>query len=138
VFVTLSLYRHSDCHGAALLGTTMKLYDTLRKDGVHFLQCFHYALVHTSHGSWHSCFSLGAAGPYEGTSSKNKNLKHGIAIAAYGQMNMKEKNALKGYSSTAMFDRLATGFQDIVVNNPEAILDPQYAKYYENPELARK
>jgi len=136
VFVTLSLYRHADCHGASLLGTTMRLYDSLRKDGVHFMQCFHWALVHTNHGTWHSCFNMAGA-PY-GATAKNKNLKYGIAIAAYGKLSLTEKNALKGHSSTEMFDTLAKDFRDIKVRGLDDILDPQYAQFYEDPELARK
>ncbi len=137
VFISLSLYRHADCHGASLLGQTMKLYDSLREDGVHFLQCFHWALVHTKHGTWHSCFALSDT-PYEGAHDRNRNLKYGIGIAAYGQLTLTQKNALKGRSSADMFNQLGNEFQDIRIEKRDDILDPQYAKFYKNPELARK
>lgn len=137
VFIILSLYRHADTHGKSILGRTMRLYDQHHKAGTHFLQCLHWALVNTSHGGWHSCFSL-SSGPYGSTEAKNRNLKHGLGIAAFGQLTLTEKNALSGSSSSHMFDRLSREFRDIKVSGPDKILDPKYAKYYKDPNLARK
>ena len=116
----------------------MRTYDARRKAGVHFVQCFHWALANTNHGTWHSCFDLGTAGPYGGPENKSLNLKYGIGIARYGQLTLDEKNELPGRSSTTMFNTLAQDYRDIQVESVDDILDPQYAKYYENPELARK
>jgi hypothetical protein len=114
----------------------MFLYDQLRKTGVHFLQCLHWTLVNTDFGAWHSCFSVGGLGPYAGGLDRALQLRNGLAIAAYGRLTLDEKNALKGRSSTSMFDRLATKIPNIKIEKVDDILDPKYAKYYENPDLA--
>jgi len=138
VFITLSLYRHADCHGKSILGRTMSLYGNLRREGVHFLQCLHWSLVNTPFCTYHSCFNVGGTHPYEEGLSKAKQLKYGIAIAAYGKLKQCEKNKLTGNNSVMMFHSLAKGLKDIRVSAVDEILDPKYAEFYENPDLARK
>ena len=140
VFIALSLYRHADCHGRSILGRTMKLYRELHEDGVHFLQCLHWSLINTNHRIWHSCFNLRtpSASPYERYPDRSKNLKYGIALATYGKMSLAEKNALVGSNSTLMFDNLAKELKDLEISCEDEILNPEYAKYYEDPEKARK
>ena len=115
----------------------MKLHDKLGGEGVHFLQCLHWTLANTYHSTWHSCFGLSAE-PYGRAREKRRNLKYGIGIAAYGKLTLKEKNKLPGHISTTMFDNLAKGLGDLRVKHLDEILDPKYAKYYEDPELARR
>jgi hypothetical protein len=116
----------------------MYLYDHLRKSGVSFLQCLHWTLVDTDFSTWHSCFSVGNTKPYEGGLARALLLKNGLALAAYGQLTVDEKGALRGRSSTSMFEKLANRYQDITLKAVDDILSPEYAKYYENPELALK
>jgi len=116
----------------------MYLYDQLRKSGVTFLQCLHWTLVSTDFSTWHSCFSVGNTKPYEGGLARALLLKNGLALAAYGQLTVDEKGDLRGRSSTSMFEKLAHKYQDITLETVDDILSPEYAKYYENPELALK
>ncbi len=143
VFVALSMYRHADCHGKSIVGQTMTLYDRLGKTGVHWLQCLHWAFCHTDYGTWHSCINLTSnPSPYYGddVEPRTKNLKWGLALAAFGKITpTKRKEELaKENQTTLMFDTLARKLKNIRLDHVDGILDPQYAQYYENPELARK
>jgi hypothetical protein len=139
VYITLSLYRHADIHGKSILGRTMYLYGKLQREGVHFLQCLHWSLLNTRHGTWHSCFPISSPSPYTGMSAtQSQNLKYGIALAAYGKMALAEKNVLSDRYSTGMFTRLAKAIMDVRVERVDDVLDPQYAHYYQRPHLAAK
>lgn len=145
IFVALSLYRHADCHGKSILGRTMILQQRLHKEGVHFLQCLHWALCNTDYGVWHCCINLDCRrGPYEQNTRDNPgtDLKWGLALAVFGKMSLadraRQEKLSKIKSSTFMFAHLAMQLQDFKIKSTDEILDPKYAKYYRDPELARK
>lgn len=137
IFVTLSMYRHSDQHGISIVGRTMKLYDSLKEQGVHFLQCLHWALVTTNYSHWHSCINL-CDNPYDGSHARAKNLKWGLALAVYGRLTLAERKSIRQRQSVVMFDHLAKGLRDFKIKQADEILDPKYAEYYHHPEKARK
>ncbi len=143
VFVALSMYRHADCHGKSIVGRTMALHDELSRKGIHFLQCLHWAFCNTDYGTWHSCINLTSnSSPYDGSkwAARTENLRWGLALAAFGRLTLeRRKEELAPWEGTThMFDGLARKLRSIKLDHVDDILDPQYSRYYEDPELARK
>ena len=139
LFVTLSMYRHADNHGRSVLGRAMYAFDHLQPNGVHFLQCLHWAFTQTNYGTWHSCINLsGSTDIYEGGSPERLlDLRWGLALACYGHLSWEAKNALGQRESTHMFNSLALDLRNFPIQDPSEILDPQYAPYYADPNKAR-
>ena len=48
VYISLSVYRHSDLHGRCIVIPTLRLYQQLREHGVSFWQCLYFAMQRAS------------------------------------------------------------------------------------------
>ena len=155
VYTALSLYRHCDCH-PKIPATAVLLYNKLRKRGVHFLQCLHYAMAeHNSPNSGHVFITVNAAEQYH-SNCGGRNIAAGMAMAHFSQLDIRERKALEPDNSTVMaFCGLATQWNPIKegttksyysatptngsgtpvykLTSMESILLPKFAPLYEDP-----
>jgi hypothetical protein len=160
VYTILSLYRHCDCQ-PRMPATAVLLYRKLREQGVHFLQCLHYAMADLDHPfTGHVFILMGESdGCYYGNHGA-RNLAASLAMVRFARMPMKERKALGNGMTYAMFCQLANDLNPVqagrrrntysaqpttgigrpqyMLRSKESLLLPKFAPLYENPDLAPK
>lgn len=155
VYTALSLYRHCDCH-PKLIATAVLLYEKLKSEGVHFLQCLQYAMAeYNSPNTGHVFITTNHNGGYD-SNYGGLNIATGMAMAFFSQMDIRKRKKLEPENSTVMmFCQLAMRWNPIKVAGPkrsyssvpqtgsgkpeyrlenkESLLLPEFATFYENP-----
>ncbi len=155
VYTVLSLYRHCDCQ-PKLIATAVLLYEKLKSEGIHFLQCLQYAMAeYNSPNTGHVFITANNNGGYD-SNYGGLNIATGMAMALFSQMSIQERKKLAPENSTVMmFCQLATRWNPIKVEGPkrsyssvpqtgsgtpeyrlgskESLLLPEFAPFYENP-----
>lgn len=143
IYIALCYYRQCDQQPGEIV-RAMSLYQRLKDQGTHFLQCLHYAAATTKFGSGHYFMNFG---PYDGGMGK-LNLASGKALAWFASLSKEQrleecpiKNPAgggRGYDSRYTYTFLtkrAKKEKSVEVKNLVEILDPKYAEHYENPKL---
>lgn len=158
VYTTLSLYRHCDCQ-PRMAATAVLLYRKLRRQGVHFLQCLHYAMSDLNHPNHGHVFIIMAenSGCYGGNYGA-RNLAASLAMARFARMPMEERKGLGNGMTYSMFCNMAkdlnptrsesasanyhspriangVGHPRYVLKNKDSVLLPKFAPLYENSDL---
>jgi hypothetical protein len=114
VYIALSLWRHCDCH-PRIPAMAILLYRKLKKRGVHFLQCLHYAMAdYGSPNPGHVFITINDQTTYQSNYGAF-NLAAGLALAHFCRMPLEERKKLQPESQTnAMFCNLAKDLNPIL------------------------
>ncbi len=164
VYTVLSLYRHTDCHPRLAMKAVL-LYQKLKREGINFLQCLHYALAeYGSPNSGHAFINMNTGSDYEANCG-GLNLAAGAALGRFARMTTEERSKLKPEGRTLpVMCRLAQDLNPIktsvkvpsyypehshgakngigvptyVLKDREYILLPKFTFLYEKPDLTPK